>query len=222
MSACDSFDKTSQNKVKRLPKKGKYDKESVYRVLDEGLVCHVGFCTDDGPIVIPMAYGRDADVIYLHGSTASRMTKANKTESPVCCTVTLLDGLVIARSLFNHSMAYRSVVVFGTANEVSEEEERNHALQVITDHIIPGRWEDARAPSPAELKATRVLKVSIESASLKESGLAPDDDKKDITDNAFWAGSIPIHTVFGEATPDQSTPPSVDCPANISSYQRGK
>ena len=216
----DSFEKTKLNKVKRIPKRGKYDKESIYSVLDEGLVCHVGFCTTDGPVVIPMAYGRDGDFLYLHGSTASRLTKANKYDAPICCTVTLLDGLVVARSVFHHSMQYRSVVVFGTANEVTDEEERGHALRLITNHIIRDRWEEARAPSPAELKATRVLKVEIDSASLKQNDGGPNDDQSDLDDNKYWAGVLPIERSFGTPQEDPNNAPSVPCPPNIQNYSR--
>lgn len=216
----DSFEKTSQNKVRRLPLRGKYDKESIYRVLDEGLVCHVGFTTTDGPFVIPMAYGRDGDNLYLHGSTASRLSKTNKFDAPVCCTVTLLDGLIIARSLFHHSMQYRSVVAFGIANEITDENERDHALKVITSHIIPNRWEDSRIPSPSELKATRILKVEIESASLKANDGGPGDDEPDIAENKYWAGVIPIQQTYGEPKEDEKHPPSVACPDNVKNYSR--
>ena len=167
-----------------------------------------------------MAYGRDGDYLYLHGSIASRLTKTNKFDAPVCCTVTLLDGLVIARSLFNHSMQYRSVVIFGTANEITEASEIDRAIQVITNHIIPGRDQQSRCASPAELKATRFLKVEIESASLKLSENGPEDDASDIEENKYWAGVIPIKQTFGDPIPDQIHPPKEECPPNILNYKR--
>ena len=216
----DCFPKTAQNKIRRLPKRGKYDKESVYKVLDEGLVCHVGFTTSDGPFVIPMVYGRDGDNLYLHGSIASRLTKTNKFDAPVCCTVTLLDGLVIARSLFHHSMQYRSVVAFGIANEITEEAELDHAVRVITNHIVKGRDQESRGVSPTEFKATRFLKVEIESASFKGNDGGPNDDDSDIEENKYWAGVIPVKQTFGEPIPDAVHPPSVECPSNIKNYSR--
>ena len=222
MVLVDSFPKTDQNKVKRLPKKGVYDKVAIYKVVDEALVAHVGFSGEHGPVVIPMIYGRDGDKLYLHGSTASRFTKATKEDTAVCCTITLLDGLIFARSLFNHSMQYRSVMVFGQADEVTDEAEREHALRVITSHLLEGRWDDARSPSPAELKATRVIRVPIDSASMKASASPPDDEKADIVENKYWAGVVPMETTFGEPIPDPNHPPVADCPPGITNYSRSK
>ena len=208
------------NKVRRVPKKAIYEKDAIYQVLDEGLVAHVGIYGEDSPLVIPMVYGRDGDHLYLHGSIASRFTKTTKDDASVCCTVTLLDGLIFARSLFHHSMQYRSVMVFGQANEVTDEEERMHALRVITDHIAKDRWEESRPPNETEMKATRIIKVPIESASMKKGAKPPEDEKEDIEENKYWAGVIPVQRIFGEPIPDPNHPPSVPCPDNIKNYSR--
>ena len=152
---------TPRTRVVREPDRAVYDREEVYRLLDEGFICHVGFAVDGQPFVIPTSYGRNGANLYVHGSAASRMLRQLKTAVPVCVTVTLLDGLVLARSVFNHSMNYRSVVILGKATLVDDAQEKLAALRVLSEHILPGRWDDARQPNDRELKATSVLRVPI-------------------------------------------------------------
>src|SRR5262245_28874879 len=153
--------------VKRLPKRAVYDRGTIHRILDEGMICHVGFAIDSQPYVIPTIYVRIEENLYIHGSPASRMLQALRQGTPVCITVTLLDGLVLARSAFHHSMNYRSVVLFGTAEAVEEPERKYAVLEALSDHVIPGRWEAVRQPTPDELRRTLVLSIAIEEASAK-------------------------------------------------------
>lgn len=195
-----SFKKTTRNTVKRLPKRGHYDHETIYGILDEGFICHVGFVVDGQPFVIPTGYGREGDTIYIHGSSKSRMLLQGKKGIPVCLTVTLVDGLVLARSAFHHSMNYRSVVVFGTATEVAEEA-KDHALFVISENILKGRWDEARKPTAHELKATSVLSIKIEEASAKIRTGPPKDDDEDYA-LPIWAGVLPITMTYGKPEND--------------------
>src|ERR1700754_1099771 len=172
----ERFAPTERTTLKRLPKRGEYDRDRVYAILDEAFICHVGFVADNHPVVIPTGYGRINDVLYIHGSAASRMLRTLGKGIEVCVTVTLVDGLVLARSAFHHSLNYRSVVVFGTARSMAEPEQKIEALRIISEHLVPGRWKDVRAPSEKELKATKVLEFSIDEASAKvRSGPAVDD-----------------------------------------------
>jgi uncharacterized protein len=178
-------------RVKRLPERGRYDRETIDAILDEGLVCHLGFAVDDQPYVIPTLYARDGDVVYLHGSSASRALRTLSTGVRVCVTVTLLDGLVLAKSVFNHSMNYRSVLLFGTAQLVEGDEKRD-ALRRLVEQLAPGRWNEARQPTALELKATSVLALSIDAASAKvRSGPATDDPEDEHL--PVWAGVVPVH-----------------------------
>lgn len=192
---------TQRTRVVREPDRGVYDREVVYRILDEGFLCHVGFAVDGQPFVIPTSYGRDGDSLVIHGSAASRMLRQMKEPAPVCVTVTLLDGLVLARSVFNHSMNYRSVVILGKANLIEDAGQKIAALRVLSEHIIPGRWEDARQPNERELKATSVLRVPIEEFSAKVRTGPPVDDEEDY---AFptWAGVVPLDLRVGDAIGD--------------------
>src|SRR5690349_7061457 len=158
---------TSRTRLVREPERGVYDRDAVYRIHDEGFICHVGFNLDEQPFVIPTSYGRSGDDLYIHGSAASRMLRNLDKGIPVCVTVTLLDGLVLARSIFNHSMNYRSVVVLGTAFAVEDPEEKLQALRALSEHILPGRWSEVREPNEQELKATLVLRLAIEEFSGK-------------------------------------------------------
>src|ERR1700741_2287887 len=158
----ESSPPTSRTRVVREPDRGVYEREAVYRILDEGFICHVGFNLDGQPFVIPTSYGRSGDNLYIHGSAASRMLRNLDKGIPVCVTVTLLDGLVLARSIFNHSMNYRSVVILGTASLVSEPAEKLAALRTLSGHILPHRWDDVRQPNEKELKATSVLRIPLE------------------------------------------------------------
>lgn len=194
------FKKTSRNKVKRLPKRGHYDRETIFGILDAGFLCHVGFVVNGQPFVIPTAYGRDGDKIYLHGSSKSRMLTSLDGGIPVCLTVTHLDGLVLARSTFHHSMNYRSAVIFGTAQEV-EGEEKERALFLISESILKGRWDEVRGPNAQELKATSVLCVTIDEASAKIRTGPPGDEDEDYA-LPVWAGVLPMRMVPGEPVAD--------------------
>ena len=197
----EEFTPTQRTAIKRLPKRGVYDREIIYQILDEGLVCHVGFVVDSQPYVIPTAYGRVDDKLYIHGSPASRMLRTLQEGVPVCVSVTLLDGLVLARSAFHHSMNYRSVVIFGTASIVSQPEEKLEALHAFTEHIVPGRWEDVRQPNRNELAGTLVLSLPIVEASAKLRTGPPVDDEADYS-LPVWAGEIPLRFVAGTPIDD--------------------
>ncbi|HEX6503441.1 MAG TPA: pyridoxamine 5'-phosphate oxidase family protein [Terriglobales bacterium] len=198
----ESYTPTGRTRVVREPQRAVYDRATVYRILDEGFICHLGFSVEGQPYVIPTSYGRSGDKLYIHGSAASRMLRQLSSGVPVCFTVTMLDGLVLARSVFNHSMNYRSVVVLGTAKMVEDPEEKLSALHVLSEHIIPGRWAEARRPNEKELKATTVLRLPIEEFSAKVRTGPPIDDEDDY---AFpvWAGVIPLNNLAGQPTPDE-------------------
>ena len=212
---------TPRTRVVREPHRGIYDREAVYQILDEGLVCHVGFVSDGQPFVIPMNYGRSGDHLYLHGSAASRMLRRLDEGSPVCVTVTLLDGLVFARSIFNHSMNYRSVVVLGTAERVEDREEKLDALRIISEHIAPGRWKYVRLPNETELKATWVLRLPIQEFSGKVRQGPPIDDEEDYA-LPTWAGVLPMALKVGEPVNDPRLDPKYAVPDYVKNYSRGK
>lgn len=193
--------------VRRVPDRARYDRTTVHAVLDAGALCHVGFVQDDRPFVIPMAYARDGDALLLHGSAASRLQRHVAGGVPACVTVTHLDGVVLARSVFHHSMNYRSVVCFGTARPV-EGDDKRQALRVLTDHLAPGRWGAAREPSGRELQATSVLRFRIEEASAKERSGPPVDDEADLG-RAVWAGVVPAALVAGTPDGQGGAPPDV-------------
>jgi len=197
----DSHTPTARTRVVREPQRAVYDRAAAYKILDEGFICHLGFSVDGQPYVIPTSYGRSGDVLYVHGSAASRMLRRLSEGIPVCMTVTLLDGLVLARSAFNHSMNYRSVVVLGSAKLVDDPEEKLKALQVLSEHIIPGRWAEARQPNEKELKATTVIRLPIEEFSAKVRTGPPIDDEEDYS-FPVWAGVIPLATEAGQPIPD--------------------
>jgi nitroimidazol reductase NimA-like FMN-containing flavoprotein (pyridoxamine 5'-phosphate oxidase superfamily) len=182
---------TARTKVKRHPERGDYERETIDAILDEGLICHLGFVVDSQPFVIPTIHARDGDTLYIHGSPGSRMLRAAKQGVDVCVTVTLLDALVLARSAYNHSMNYRSVVVLGRAVELTDREEKLRAMQRVVEHIIPGRWDDARQPSDAEIKGTTILALPLSEASAKVRSGPPIDDEADLT-LPVWAGLIPL------------------------------
>jgi uncharacterized protein len=210
---------TPRTQVRRLPQRAVYDRETIHAILDEGFICHVGFSADGQPYVIPTGYGRAGDTLYLHGSAASRMLRNLADGVRVCVTVTLLDGLVLARSAYHHSMNYRSVVVLGTAVEVTGEDERNAALETISEHIIRGRWTDIRPPNALELKATRVLRLPIEEASAKVRTGPPVDDEEDY-DLPYWAGVLPMRLEIGAPIADPRLRPGVRVPTSVSGYGR--
>jgi hypothetical protein len=203
---------TERTRLRRLPARGSFDRATVHAILDEALVCHVGFAHDGQPYVIPTTYGRVGDALYVHGSAASRMLRGLREGIPVCITVTLLDGLVYARSAFHHSMNYRSVVILGTATEVRDPAERLHAFEAIVEHVMPGRWRDVRWPSAQELKATMVLRLPIEEASAKIRSGGPLDDAEDLA-LPCWAGHVPLRLTPLAAIPDAGIPADAVVPA---------
>jgi len=207
------------NRVRRVPKRGQYDKDTIYRILDEGLVCHVGLVEDGQPVVIPMNYARRDDTVILHGAPASRLLKYVQTGRPVCVTVTLLDGLVLARSVYHHSMNYRSAVVFGRGRLIEAEQEKLAALEVLTEHILPGRWQDARRPNRQELDATAVVSVAIETASAKVRTGPPADDEDDYQ-LPVWAGVLPIQQQALTPVNDPRLRRDIPLPSSISNYRR--
>jgi nitroimidazol reductase NimA-like FMN-containing flavoprotein (pyridoxamine 5'-phosphate oxidase superfamily) len=208
---------SARTTVKRHPERGAYDREVIDAVLDEALVCHVGFAIDGQPFVIPTIHARDSDVLYLHGSPGSRMLRNLRSGIDMCVTVTLLDGLVLARSVYNHSMNYRSVVVLGRAREVTDPEEKLRAMRCVVEHIVPGRWDDARRPSEQEIKATTILALPLTEASAKVRTGPPTDDEDDRA-LPVWAGVLPLSLRTGAPLPDDGVgdPP----PGYVTSYER--
>jgi nitroimidazol reductase NimA-like FMN-containing flavoprotein (pyridoxamine 5'-phosphate oxidase superfamily) len=213
------FTPTDRTQVKRLPKRGKYDRETVHKILDEAFVCHVGFVVDGQPFVIPTNFGRVGDVVYLHGSAASRMLRTLSEGIPVCMTVTLVDGLVLARSAFHHSVNYRSVVILGTAKLVEDTTEKMEALRLFTEHVMKGRWEEIRWPNEQELKGTTVLALPLEEVSAKVRLGGPVDDEQDYS-LSVWAGVLPLNTTTAAPIPDARLKVGTPVPAYISGYKR--
>lgn len=213
------FQPTERTQVKRLPKRGRYDTETVYQILDKGFVCHVGFAVDGQPYVIPTNYGRSDDTLYLHGSSASRMLKTLSAGVPVCVTVTHVDGLVLARSAFHHSVNYRSVVILGTARLVDDAAEKMEALRLFTEHVMKGRWEDVRQPTEQELKATTVLALPLEEASAKVRTGGPLDDEPDYA-LPVWAGVLPLEIVARTPEPDALRKNDPPLPGYLKNYSR--
>ena len=211
---------TPRTRVVREAHRGVYDRETAYKILDEGFLCHVGFVADGQPFVIPTSYGRKDASLYIHGSAASRMLRQMKEGIPVCVTVTLLDGLVLARSVFNHSMNYRSVVILGKAALVDDPAEKLEALRLLSEHIIPGRWDDARQPNERELKQTSVLRIPIEEFSSKVRIGPPIDDEEDLS-FPTWAGVVPLEMKVGTPENDPTLQPGREVPEYVRSYSRG-
>jgi uncharacterized protein len=204
-----AFTPTARTQLKRLPKRASYDKAQVYSILDEGRVCHVGFSIEGQPYVIPTGYARVDDWLYFHGSAASRMLRALDQGVTVCVTVTLVDGLVLARSAFHHSVNYRSVMVLGQARLVTDPDEKLQALRSFTNHLVPGRWEEVRPPNEQELKATSVLALPLTEVSAKIRTGPPIDDEEDYS-LPIWAGVVPVHTEWGEPVGDARMMPGVN------------
>ena len=215
----ESFTPTPRTTIKRIPKRGQYEREIVYQILDEGLVCQIGFVVDNQPYVIPTAYGRVGEKLYIHGSPASRMLRTLKESINVCITVTLVDGLVLARSAFHHSMNYRSVVVFGKASVVQDAEEKLEALYAFCEHVVPGRWESVRQPSPHELAGTLVLSVPLLEVSAKVRTGPPIDDEADY-DLPVWAGEIPLRLVAAAPIDDPRLTAGIVPPSHVRDYVR--
>ena len=212
---------TPRTRLVREADRAVYDREEAYRILDEGFLCHVGFVVDGQPFVIPTSYGRKDDSLFIHGSAASRMLRQVKEGVPVCITVTLVDGLVLARSIFNHSMNYRSVVVLGKATLVDESAEKIEALRLLSEHIIPGRWADSRQPNERELKATSILRVPIVEFSAKVRKGPVVDDEEDYS-FPVWAGVVPLEMVAGEPVDDARLISGQTPPAYARKYSRKK
>jgi uncharacterized protein len=208
---------TKRTELHRIPVRGSHDWETINQILDAGFLAHVGFCVDGQPFVIPTLYGRDGNKLYLHGSAASRMLGELETGVPACVTVTLVDGLVLARSAFDHSMNYRSVVAFGTARKVADPGIKIKSLRVISEHLIAGRWEDVRRPSEKELKATTVLEFSIEEASSKVRSGPPLDDESDYG-FPVWAGVLPLVMKSESPIPDEQLVNGVEIPDYVRNY----
>jgi nitroimidazol reductase NimA-like FMN-containing flavoprotein (pyridoxamine 5'-phosphate oxidase superfamily) len=214
-----TFPPTERTQVKRLPKRGAYDRETVCKILDEAFVCHVGFVVGGQPYVIPTNFGRAGEMLYLHGSAASRMLRTLSEGIPVCVTVTLVDGLVLARSAFHHSANYRSVVILGTARLVDDPAEKMEALRLFTEHIMKGRWDDVRQPTEQELKGTTVLALPLEEVSAKIRAGGPIDDEQDYS-LPVWAGVLPLPVTPGAPMPDARLNPGTEVPAYMRGYKR--
>jgi len=206
--------------VRRQPDRGSYDRDVAAAILDEGMVCHVGLATPDGPVVIPTLYARDGDRLLLHGSVASRLLRTAAAEgTPLCVTVTLVDALVLARSAFHHSMNYRSVVVFGRAAKIDDPAEKRRALDVLVEAMVPGRTAEARAPSDVELRQTLVLAVPLDEVSVKRRTHGVVDEPEDL-DLPVWAGVLPLPVVPGAAQPDALQPADRPVPDYVAGYRR--
>ena len=212
---------TSRTTVKRIPKRGHYDRETINTILDEAFICHVGFNISGQPYVIPTGYARIGDDLIIHGSAASRMLRSLSKGVDVCVTVTLIDGLVLARSAFHHSMNYRSVVVLGKATLIEDSDEKYKALEALTEHFIPGRWKEVRWPSELELKATSVLKLPIDEASAKIRTGDPIDDDEDYSLDV-WAGVIPLEMTPSSPISDSKLKRGIEAPEYVSRYKRRK
>lgn len=216
----DSYQPTSRTTLKRRPQRGAFDRPTVHAILDASFICHVGFVVDGQPLVIPTSYGRDGDTLFIHGAAASRMLRELAEGIPVSVTVTLLDGLVLARSAFHHSLNYRSVVILGRASLVEDPAEKMHALEVITEQILPGRWRETRPPNELELKATTVLRLPIEEVSAKIRTGPPIDDEEDMA-LPVWAGVLPLTIEPGAPVVDPLLSAGIDVPASVTGYGRG-
>ena len=213
------FERTERTTLKRLPKRGEFDREKVYEILDEAFICHVGFVHHEKPVVIPTGYARIGDNLYIHGSQASRMLRSLSDGIDVCVAVTLIDGLVLERSAFHHSVNYRSVVVFGKAEIVEEYDEKMQALNAFTEHIVPHRWQEIREPNEQEMKGTMVLRLPLIEASAKIRTGEPVDDEEDYA-LPVWAGVLPLRLVAGEAIGDARLQDGIAVPDYVRDYRR--
>lgn len=214
-----NFVPTPRTTLKRLPKRAEYDRAAVYQILDEGFICHVGFVVDGQPFVIPTGYARIGDQLYIHGSAVSRMLRTLESGVDVCVSVTLIDGLVLARSAFDHSINYRSVVVLGRASAVEEAEEKFAVLRAFTEHFVPGRWDEVREPNEQEMKATLVLALPLEEVSAKVRTGPPIDNEEDYA-LPVWAGVIPLHLAAAAPISDPLLPAGIEPPTYARNYAR--
>ena len=213
----DRYQRTERTRVRRLPERATYDRATVHAILDEGFLCHVGFVVDGQPYVIPTGYARVGDTLFLHGSTGSRL--GLRPGMDVCVTVTLVDGLVLARSAFHHSMNYRSVMAIGRTRPVTDPGEKEVALRALVEHIVPGRSDEVRGGDPRELAATAVVALPLEEVSAKVRTGPPSDDEPDY-DRPIWAGVLPLALIPGEPAPDPVLDPSIPAPAHVASWSR--
>lgn len=209
-----TFPQTDLNRVRRIPQRGAYDKETIYGIIDAAPICHVGFVDGGQPVVIPTIHARRDDRLFLHGAPASRMLKHIQSGAPLCVAITILDGLVLARSVFHHSMNYRSVVLFGRGRLLEDDEEKLAALETITEHVLPGRWADARQPNRRELQATSVVEIVIEQASAKVRTGPPGDDEEDYA-LPVWAGVLPVKLAYGDPVPDPLLAEGIEPPGYL-------
>jgi nitroimidazol reductase NimA-like FMN-containing flavoprotein (pyridoxamine 5'-phosphate oxidase superfamily) len=213
------FTRTARNRIKRLPKRGHYDRETIHRILDEALICHVAFVEEGQPYVIPINFARVGDHIVLHGAKASRLLKHIEAGHSICVEVTIVDGLVLARSVFHHSMNYRSVVVFGRGKLIEDQQEKLAALQAVAEHLIPGRWQEARLPNRKELNATSVVLINIEEASAKVRVGPPVDELEDYA-LPVWAGILPLQETPLSPIRDELQSENIPLPKYIARYSR--
>ncbi len=213
------FPATDLNRVRRLPDRAHYDTETIYPILDEGLICHVAFLEDNQPFVIPSLYARLDDTILLHGAKASRMLKYIQNGGSVSIAVSMIDGLVIARSAFHHSVNFRSVVLFGKGRLIDDYDEKMHAMEVITNHILHGRWDDARKPNRKEMNATSVVSIPIDSATAKIRNAPPGDDEADYQ-LPVWAGVLPLRQQAFAPINDPLLTVDVPIPGYVADYKR--
>jgi len=213
------FTRTDRNRIKRLPKRGQYDRETIYRILDEALICHVGFVDKRQPYVIPINFARVEDCIVLHGAKASRLLKHVEAGHPICVEATIVDGLVLARSVFHHSLNYRSLVVFGKGRLIEDQQEKLAALQAVTEHLIPGRWREARLPNRKELNATSVVSIKIDEASAKVRVGPPVDEEEDYA-LPVWAGVLPLQETPLLPVRDEVQSENIPLPDYVARYSR--
>ena len=213
------FEKTKRNTIKRLPKRGYYDRQTIFRILDEALICHVGFVDGGQPCVIPINFARVGDTIVMHGAKASRLLKHIQAGHFICVEATIVDGLVLARSVFHHSVNYRSVVVFGTGCLVKDEQQKLAALEAVTEHLIPGRWKEARRPNAKELNATSVVSIRIDAASAKVRVGPPVDEEEDYA-LPVWAGILPLPRIPLAPVRDERQSEDIALPGYLANYTR--
>lgn len=218
MSATDTIQPTARTTLRRLPKRGEFSREAIEAILDEALICHIAYVQDGRPFMVPTGFARDGRWLYFHGARGNRTLRA-LLEGEACISVTLLDGLVLARSAFHHSMNYRSVVIFASGEEITSPAEKVHALRRVVEHIVPGRWEQARQPNDKEIDATLMVRVPIEECSAKVRSGPPIDDEPDMN-LGIWAGVIPARMEWGPPAADPRLPAAIEPPANVSGYRR--
>ena len=214
-----TYTKSTRNRIKRLPKRGHYDQETIYQILDEALICHVGLADGEQPFVIPINFARIADTIVLHGAKSSRLLCHIAAGHPICVEATIVDGLVLARSVFHHSVNYRSVVLFGKGRLVENEHEKLAALRAITEHLIPGRWDEARLPNRKEMNATSVVSIKIDEASAKVRMGPAVDDEQDYS-LPVWAGILPMEEKMLAPIRDERQSEDIPLPEYITRYSR--